>query len=72
MGMALAVTVLVGLLGSSLTYVWFRMSNERHQDPDFAELLKQRRATFEETIQTSEQPLMRKVARETADDSAVI
>ncbi len=72
MGMALAVTVLVGLVGSSLTYVWFRMSNERHADPDIAELLKQRRASFEESLQAPEQPLLRKVARETADDSAVI
>lgn len=33
MGMALAVTVAVGLLGSSLTWLWFRMSHERHGDP---------------------------------------
>lgn len=59
MGMALAVTVAVGLLGSSLTWLWFRMSHERHGDPDIASLVKQRRSTFEENVQSSEK-LIRK------------
>ena len=59
MGMALAVTVAVGLLGSSLTWLWFRMSQERHGDPHIAELVKQRRSNFEESVQTAEK-LIRK------------
>lgn len=59
MGMALAVTVAVGLLGSSLTWLWFRISNERHVDPDIAMLLKQRRSNFEENVHTAEK-LIRK------------
>jgi hypothetical protein len=59
MGMALAVTVAVGLLGSSLTWLWFRMSQERHGDPDIAHLVKQRRSNFEENVQSAEK-LIRK------------
>ncbi|MDQ3230191.1 MAG: hypothetical protein M3Q07_00075 [Pseudobdellovibrionaceae bacterium] len=59
MGMALAVTVAVGLLGSSLTWLWFRIANERHAEPDIASLMKQRRSTFEENVQSAEK-LIRK------------
>jgi hypothetical protein len=59
MGMALAVTVAVGLLGSSLTWLWFRMSQESHSDPDLVDLVKQRRSNFEESVQTAEK-LIRK------------
>lgn len=59
MGMALAVTVAVGLIGSSLTWLWFRMSHERHGDPEFVDLVKQRRSTFEENVQSAEK-LIRK------------
>jgi hypothetical protein len=61
MGMALAVTVAVGLLGSSLTWLWFRMSHDRHGDTeaDIASLVKQRRASFEENVQSAEK-LIRK------------
>ncbi|WP_141733874.1 hypothetical protein [Oligoflexus tunisiensis] len=59
MGMALAVTVAVGLVGSSLTWLWFRMSNDRPADPDIESLVKQRRATFEENVQSAEK-LIRK------------
>jgi hypothetical protein len=59
MGMALAVTVAVGLLGSSLTWLWFRMSNDSQADHDFQNLVKQRRSTFEENVQSSEK-LIRK------------
>lgn len=59
MGMALAVTVAVGLLGSSLTWLWFRMSQESHGDQDIADLVKQRRSNFEESVQSAEK-LIRK------------
>lgn len=59
MGMALAVTVAVGLLGSSLTWLWFRIANERYAEPDIASLMKQRRSTFEENVQSAEK-LIRK------------
>jgi hypothetical protein len=59
MGMALAVTVAVGLVGSSLTWLWFRMSNDRHAEPDIESLVKQRRASFEENVQSAEK-LIRK------------
>ncbi len=61
MGIALAVTVLVGLMGSSLTWLWFRMSNEKHAESEFASQLKKRRATFEESVHTAEQQMIRKV-----------
>lgn len=59
MAMALAVTVAVGLLGSALTWLWFRVSNARHIDPDFASLLQQRRSNFEENVQSADK-LIRK------------
>lgn len=59
MGMALAVAVALGLLASSLTWLWFRLARERHADPDIAILLKQRRSNFEENVQTAEK-LIRK------------
>jgi hypothetical protein len=59
MGMALAVAVALGLLASSLAWLWFRLARERHVDPDITILLKRRRSNFEENVQTAEK-LIRK------------
>lgn len=59
MGMALAVAVAVGLLAGSLAWLWFRLGRERQVEPDIVIILKQRRANFEENIQTAEK-LIRK------------
>lgn len=73
MAMALAVTVVIGLLGSGLIWLWFRLSNARHVDPDFASLVKQRRSTFEESVHSAEKQLIRKVVGRdaTAEDTSL-
>lgn len=55
MAITLCIAIAVGLVGSTLTYLWFRISGEKHQDTDLSELLRQRRSAMEHAVQGSEQ-----------------
>ena len=53
MGIVLSILLSIGLLGFCGKLIWGRLQNIKQQRIDFADILKQRRANFPQSIKAS-------------------